>query len=277
MLNDAEDIAAQIANRLSRDIDDLTAAFGPPDPHRVRWCAIDDVLPESFAEEAFHDLPALPEMVRRADDKERKYVTANIDKLNETVRRLVIALNSPKIANVVARIMGKRELQTDTLLYNGGVTVMAPGDFMRPHLDNSHDFNRSRRREVVLLFYISPHWEDRYGGALSVWPNARKNGPTPIAFRPNRLVIMETTDDSWHSVDPIIGPMPRANVIAYYYASPADKSPVRLTHFAAWPNEPIRNALFQAEFHMRNFVARLGVRRPTKNKHVYEAASTTAM
>jgi Rps23 Pro-64 3,4-dihydroxylase Tpa1-like proline 4-hydroxylase len=54
-------------------------------------------------------------------------------------------------------------------LYNGGITKMMPGDFMCPHLDNSHNYDRTQRRAVVLLYYMSPQWREDYGGALELW------------------------------------------------------------------------------------------------------------
>lgn len=83
---------------------------------------------------------------------------------------------------------------------------------------------------------------------------------------------METTDHSWHSVSKVTGPIPRANVIAYYYAPRGEACPVRLTHFAAWPGEPVRHALFSAEFRLRSLAARLGATRFRKNRHVYAGA-----
>lgn len=273
------DLSRCVSQRLTQDETALRNAFGAPSAQRVRWCVVDDVFPESVPEQAYRELPPLGAMLRREDLKERKYVTANIDTLKPMLQSLVLAFNRQDIADVVARIMGKPNLEVDTQLYNGGITMMTPKDFMRPHLDNSHDYARQRRREVVLLYYFSPYWEPEFGGDLAAWDDERRRGPTPIAFKPNRLVIMETTDRSWHSVSPIVGPLPRVNVISYFYAPRTETHPVRLTHFAAWPNEPVLHAAFSAEFQMRSLAARLGAARFRKNQHVYAsggAAEDTA-
>lgn len=179
-MQDFAAVAACLADRLRAEAPRLCAAFGPTRPGHVRWCAIDEVLPQALSERAFAELPALPHMLRLQDAKERKCVTADVDALKPTLQALVRAFNDPQLAPVVAQIMGKRALETDAQLYNGGVTVMLPGDFMRPHPDNSHDYNRARRREVVLLYYSRRIGMRR---SAAIWrPGMTIAGPGPQRF-----------------------------------------------------------------------------------------------
>jgi 2OG-Fe(II) oxygenase superfamily len=153
---------------------------------------------------------------------------------------------------------------------------MVPGDFMCPHLDNSHDYDRKRQRAVALIYYLSPNWNDSYGGSLELWGEDRNSAPKAVEFRGNRLVVMETTDHSWHAVQPIVGPMPRVNLIAYFYAPSTVQRPLRLTRFAAWPAHPVQALLFNAEFHLRSLVARFAGHRLRFNRHVYAGAALSA-
>ena len=217
-------------------------------------------------------MPLLTSMVRRQNLKERKYVTAQLNQLGKSIVSLVTAFNNQDVADAIAGIMGKPRLEIDSRLYNGGITAMVPGDFMCPHLDNSHDHDRVRRREVVLLYYFSPHWRSGYGGDLELWDNDGTASPRAVEYKRNRLVVMETTDHSWHSIRPIVGPMPRVNVTSYYYAPRSEQSPLRLTRFASWPEQKMRGMLFRGEFHMRSLaVQALGGRRLRPNLHAYSA------
>jgi hypothetical protein len=257
-----------IAARLREEAPALRAEFGDPRPGRVRSFALDDLLPREVLDAALAAMPTLPAMLRRANSKERKFVCARLETLEGPVRDVVNAMNQPEIAAAVAGITGMPVLETDPLLYNGGITCMLPGDFMCPHLDNSHDHARRRRREVVLLTYLSPHWREDYGGHLMLWQDGRKGPLEPVSYRSNRLVVMETTDASWHAVTPITGPMPRINVTTYFYAPAAVHHPVRLTRFAAWPGHALRQAMFDGEFALRSVANLAGARRFLPNRHV---------
>jgi hypothetical protein len=262
-----------LVERLESQAAELKAQFDAPGAGRIRCCWLDDVLPGDLVVAAHRELPRLCDMVRRRNMKERKFVSANLDALSGPIRDLVRAFAQQPLADVVAKIMGAAVLEPDPHLYNGGITAMLPGDFMCPHLDNSHDYGRVRRREVVLLYYFSPFWNAGYGGDLELWDQLHGASGRVIEFRPNRLVIMETTSRSWHSIRPIGGPIPRASLTTYFYAPTTEKAPLRLTRFASWPGQPVRRMLFTGEFHMRSLTARLtGIR--TANRHSYRPVTS---
>lgn len=275
MLADAGAVSATIAARLEAEADRLTAAFDAAESGGVRYCWLDSLLPDDVMLAAFSLLPALAGMVRLKTLKERKFVTAELDALAEPIRHLVMALNSRAVADIVARIIGVPFLETDPKLYNSGITAMVPGDFMCPHLDNSHDYDRTRRRAVALIYYMAPFWRDDYGGSLELWGSDWRAQPRSVDFRGNRLVIMETTDRSWHSVQPILGPLPRVNAISYFYAPSTERHPLRLTRFAPWPGHRVQELLFSAEFHLRSLAARLAGGRMRFNRHLYTGAGST--
>jgi len=266
-------LAALLTSRLAAETSRLAAQFGTRAEGRVRCCWLDDVLPVAALEAANAGLPPLAAMLRRADEGERKYVCADLDGMGPPLRELIGAFARQPVADAVAAIMGMERLETDERLYNGGLTVMLPGDFMRPHLDNSHDYDRRRRRHVVLLFYLSPDWGSEYGGHLQLWPLTTRGAPETVPFRPNRLVIMETGEHSWHSVQPIIGPVPRNSLTTYFYAPASEHAPLRVTRFTGWPGEPIRSLWFSGRFHLRNAAARAVGRCLVRNRHAYRPRS----
>jgi Rps23 Pro-64 3,4-dihydroxylase Tpa1-like proline 4-hydroxylase len=86
-----------------------------------------------------------------------------------------------------------------------------PGDFLNPHIDNSHDGERKRYRRLNLLYYVSPDWKIENGGNFELWDDERINQKTLTALT-NRLVVMETNKISWHSVSPVTTDRPRCCV-----------------------------------------------------------------
>jgi hypothetical protein len=266
--------AAQLSGRIAGRLEDASAAlrddFGPAEAGLARCCWIDDLLPPDVLAAALDALPPLDGMIRRANAMERKYVTAQLDRLAPPLRGLITAFQDQRVADAVAGIIGRPRLETDPLFYNGGITAMLPGDFMSPHLDNSHDYGRQRRRDVVLLYYLTPHWQDGFGGQLEVWDAALRRPHRVVPYRRNRLVLLETTEHSWHAIRPVRGPLPRLNLTTYFYAPQEAAWPIRLTRFQPWPGHPLRRLLFNGEFRLRSTAARLlGGTRRLANPHVY--------
>ncbi len=263
------EISRIVVTRLRSDEKRLKEVFNQPG-HNIRCCWLDNLLPSEILDEAFAGLPEPRTMLRRQSLKECKYVSAALDQLSPAIRTLIAAFNDQEIADVAAALMGGSRLEIDPCFYNGGITMMMPGDFMSPHLDNSHNYDRTQRRAAVLLYYISPPWRAGYGGALELWDDGLGTKPRVIAHEPNRLVILETTEHSWHAVQPVTGPQPRINLTTYYYAPKTEIAAPRLTRYTSWPGQTVRGLYFDADFYLRTLALRLlGGSRPVRNSHAF--------
>ena len=129
----------------------------------------------------------------------------------------------------------------DSRLYAGGITMMTRGDFLNPHIDNSHDGERKLYRMLSLLYYVTPDWKPEYGGSLELWDDAVKKAVViPSLF--NRLVIMETNRHSWHSVNPVRSDGWRCCVSNYYFSehSPDGSDYFHVISFSARPDQTFR-------------------------------------
>jgi Rps23 Pro-64 3,4-dihydroxylase Tpa1-like proline 4-hydroxylase len=138
----------------------------------------------------------------------------------------------------VRQITGIEGLEADPELYAGGISLMGKGDFLNPHIDNSHDARRARYRRLNLLYYISPDWKLPNGGNLELW-DERVLRPMVIESRFNRLVVMETNRTSWHSVNPIRVEQDRCCVSNYYFStrSPESRPYYHVTSFLGRPDQ----------------------------------------
>ena len=225
----------------------------------MRYCAIDNLLPDDLILAAFSLLPALAGMVRLKNLKERKFVTAELDTLAEPIRHLIMALNSRVVADIVARIIGVPVLETDPKLYNSGITAMVPGDFMCPHLDNSHDYDReapARRRADLLSVAVL---------AQQLWRRSRAVGQRPPRRAARGRVPRQSPGH--HGDDRSIlafGAADRRDRCRVSTRSPTttrrapSSDPLRLTRFAPWPGHRAQELLFNAEFQLRSLAARFG-------------------
>jgi hypothetical protein len=80
---------------------------------------------------------------------------------------------------------------------------MVRKSFLNPHLDNSHDARQTHYRVLNSLYYMTPDWREEYGGNLELWDRGVGQPQRTIVSKFNRLVLMETTRTSWHSVSPV--------------------------------------------------------------------------
>ena len=62
--------------------------------------------------------------------------------------------------------------------------------------------NRDKYRVLNLLYYVTPDWQQEYGGKLELWDGLQQPCRT-IHSKFNRLVIMVTNKTSLHSVSKI--------------------------------------------------------------------------
>ena len=135
--------------------------------------------------------------------------------------------------------------------------MMFKGDFLNPHIDNSHDSERNRYRRLNLLYYVSPNWNLENGGNFELWDKEKTNQKTLIA-KTNRLVVMETNKTSWHSVSKVLTDKPRCCVSNYYYSkkSPDSTDYFHVTSFSGRPDEKITRLISVADNALRNFFSK---------------------
>ena len=248
-----------MVERLERDASTLAASFASPAaPVPTRYVAIDDFLPESIAREFYPCFPPASKMRRLASFREQKHTFKQLDEVPAPLKDVTLAIQDPALVAAVERITGMRRQVPDARLYAGGITVMARGDFLNPHIDNSHDSERRLYRTLNLLYYVTPGWMPEFGGNLELWDGAVTT-PVVIPSRFNRLVIMETNRRSWHSVSPVRQDGQRCCVSNYYFSEQPPEGTehyFHVTSFSARPEQTLRRWMAAADN-----LARMGLRR----------------
>lgn len=247
-----------------------TAAISRAECVGAGCLVVDDLLPEQVCRRIADAFPQPSDMIRKADLKERKSVQARMGLCDPAVSEAVFAFQHPDVVEAVSAITGVAGLQPDPNLYAGGISSMQCGDYLRPHLDNSHDRERKRWRALNLLYYVSPDWAAEDGGHLQLWPQGVSGDPITIECRFNRLVIMPTDSASWHSVSEVRSDKRRLCVSNYFFT---DERPVRssrphLTTFRAEPGQPISDLVLRADGLVRDLARRVVGQRPMPTRHI---------
>lgn len=238
----------------------------------IQWFAIDNLLPMDMALAVRAAFPDPATMRERKTIREHKFVTSQMDKHPPQGEEALFAFHDPRVVEAVSKITGMQALEADPELYAGGLSLMAKGHFLNPHLDNSHNNSRSLYRVLNLLFYVSPEWRLENGGNLELWPEGTGGDPVVVLSAFNRLVVMTTGPESWHSVSEVTADSSRCCVSNYYFS----KHPVgeqeyfRVTSFRGRPEQPVRDLVLRADSAVRHGIRAVFPQGLSRTTHIYE-------
>jgi len=266
-----EVLAQQICERLDKELPRLSQQWQSSAP--INHFYIDDVLPAEWAREIRAAFPDGNSMSLKKSLRELKYVAAQMNRYQPLLEEIIYAFQQPGVLDRVAKITQLRGLEPDAQLYAGGISLMAPGHFLNPHVDNSHDMQRQRYRALNLLYYVSPDWEERNGGNLELWPKGPKEQQITVVSRFNRLAVMVTHELSWHSVSANASTADRCCVSNYYFSKhpiASDGDYFHVTSFRGRPEQPVRDLILRADASLRQFLRRLFPAGVKRNPHYYD-------
>ncbi len=249
--------AAGIAFRLSQESERLALEFGQAG--RIPSTYIDNLLPEAEVTEAYREFPDSSKMRYQNTIREKKYTLKDL-KTYPVIEEMLYAFQEPEVLSEISRITGIRTLLADPMLYAGGISRMDHGNFLEPHLDNSHDVERKHYRVLNLLYYITPDWTHESGGNFELWDTGPEGKPREIVSAFNRLLIMATHDSSWHSVNQVREKRPRCCISNYYFSpDPLNHPYFHVTSFRGRPEQPIRDLALRLDAKLR-----MGLRKVVK-------------
>ena len=186
-----------------------------PFPHLV----IDDAVNQQWLTDAYDAWPSADNEGWKQQQRGKRCMSDR-DKIPLPLLGIIDWLNGPEVITQLKRLSGISDLIADHNLSGGGLHEIEPGGSLGMHVD----FNRlaTRYRRVNVLLYLNPGWKDEWGGHLLLW-DLPKNAVEKRKIAPvfNRLVIFESTDQSWHGhPTPLLSPdgVFRRSIATYYYS-----------------------------------------------------------
>ena len=263
-------LAQSIQARLESQREQLTHQWQTSGP--INHCVLDDLLPEATARAIGNAFPSSDRMVLKSSLRELKYVAAQMDQHDPLLEESIYAFQLPRIVELIHEITGLQALEPDEHLYAGGISLMTRGQFLSPHIDNSHDKFRSRYRVLNLLYYVSPDWNAADGCNLELWPDGPRGKPVTIVSKFNRLVVMATHSGSWHSVSGNRVARNRCCVSNYYFSPEpiGGTDYFHVTSFRGRPEQPLRDLVLRGDIWLRMAVRKLFPRGIRENPHFYD-------
>ncbi|CAM1363841.1 2OG-Fe(II) oxygenase [Tenacibaculum litopenaei] len=267
-----KDLAQYITAQLQKHQERLASQYAQT-KSGIGYFVLDDLLPESLVLEVYKAFPVEGEtVIRKKNFREFKHVAYQMDAYENLLEELIYAFQEPAVVQCIGAICEKLDCLPDQYLYAGGLSVMKEGNYLHPHLDNSHDKDRNRWRVFNLLYYVSPDWALENGGNLELWPAGVQGDPITLVSRFNRLVVMATHDTSWHSVSKVAVRAPRCCVSNYYFSEVPIHASDRfhITTFRARPGATGLDFLMRLDNGLRNGLRSLFKKGVRENPHQYK-------
>ncbi len=216
-----------------------------PSPHIY----LADFLEEDVARVLARDFPhhAAPGWIYYKHHNENKLGMTLRSMFPAITGKVVDELNSPEFVDWLSDLTGITGLISDPALDGGGLHQATRGGFLNLHADfTAHHYQKNWRRRVNLIVYLTPNWQDEWGGALEFWNSASKARVARYPSLFNHAVIFNTDDRSLHGFpDPLQCPENTArNSLALYYYTVEDKPRLvmRATDYHARPGDSRKKA-----------------------------------
>jgi Rps23 Pro-64 3,4-dihydroxylase Tpa1-like proline 4-hydroxylase len=265
---DTDTLCKIIVDKLESNCDQISEQFFAHNINTsTKFFILDDILPEEVTLDIYKNFPNKDTYYFRDTFREKKFTFALLDSIeNPILDNITNAFQMDSVIKVIERITKIQHLEGDSSLYASGLSRMDLGHFLNPHIDNSHDANRKKYRRLNLLYYVTPEIQESDGGNFELWDKKVIN-PFKIPAKFNRLVVMETTKHSWHSVDHICSNIERCCVSNYLFSnnSPENYDYYHVTSFLGRPDERLKRVYGVLDNFLRNtFVKITGISRGKK-------------
>jgi hypothetical protein len=230
------------------------------------FVTVDSFLDHAFAKELAAAYPSFEAALAKgktfkAVNEKKKIQITDTGRFPEPVAKLNELLAAPAFLADLSYVTGIPNLLADSELIGGGMHMTGPGGRLDVHVDFNYIEKRKLHRQLNLLLYLNPVWDESWGGHIQLWDKDVKKCEHSFLPVLNRCVIFQTNEISYHGVNPVTpaAPYPRISFATYYYTREAPsnwKGDVHSTIFRARPQERLRKyVLMPAELMQRRILS----------------------
>ena len=211
--------------------DDASSHYQCAEP--FSHCVIDNFFEESIASSIANEFPAYDSQFldSYSNEIEDKKLVNHWNRFGPSTYQAFSYLCSSDFTNKLRCFTKSSEtLVADSGLHGGGIHMHKNGGKLNVHMDYSVHPKLKLQRKLNILVYMTPEWDQSWGGFLGLYDNKSKEKPGLLveAIIPifNRAVIFDVTMNSWHGLPvPIDCPEDTSrNSLAVYYLQNPDQS-----------------------------------------------------
>ena len=197
---------------------DAPNAAGYTDP--VRHFVIDRFISQGEVEACAAEVTQdSGEWVKYWNPSEKKLACNDYDAFGPSCATMIDYMQGEEFIDLLSKSFEISPLQSDPLLHGGGIHVSGNGGMLSVHLDYAkHPRLPLLERRLNAILYLTPYWQDEWGGATVF---TKPDGKTVVARvypKPGRLLVFATNDLSYHGVEPVTCPegINRITLATYY-------------------------------------------------------------
>ncbi len=243
-----------LINPLDKDALRKQFRSAKPFPHLV----IDNFLEPSFLRQVVEAYPSFDRAwadakgTRDAFDalnEKLKVQVSDAERFPGPVKQLHDALASKAFLDDLTEVTGIEDLRADPAMRGGGMHLTGPRGRLDVHIDFNYSEELKMHRRLNILVYLNEDWDEAWGGAVELWDREVKNCEVSVMPALNRCVLFETSDISFHGVQPVTCPPGhgRISFAGYYYTEQPHQSwngEHHSTVFKARPDEALRDLVW---------------------------------
>jgi len=192
---------------------------------------IDDFFLPEVADQLVKEFPDYDSTVWNAhylNPIENKKACNHWDKFPKITYAAFHYLCGAGFENIVSEITGNQGVQADVGLHGGGWHAHTTSGKLNVHLDYSIHPKLQLERHYNLIVYITPDWNQSWGGGLELWDHDEDGTPNrlhvTVENRFNRAVLFDTTQYSWHGLPRDLAcpeGIMRRSMAVYYVTEPS--------------------------------------------------------
>jgi hypothetical protein len=156
----------------------------------VPWIALDNFLPDDLFQSIQNGIDEIPKHLWSEFTRNGSYMLeCNNFKYSPNIRELVLNLNSGEFLNWLEGITGLNKLVPDPHLIGAGLMRCFTGHSLKLHTDFNWNEQIHLNRALSIILYLSPEWDESWGGHLEFWDFKKTECLHRIEPKPNRLLI----------------------------------------------------------------------------------------
>ncbi len=189
---------------------------------------IDDFLPPDILKSVQEEFPDFDSDIWHQYNNpiEVKKTCNNWNSFPQATYKLFHSLCDRNLIERIEDITQLYGLIPDYGLHGGGWHCHRRGGKLNLHQDYSMHPKLNRERKLNLILYLTPDWQEEWGGHLELWEGDETKPSslfTKVLPKENRAVIFDTTQNSWHGLpEPLNCPegVYRKSIAVYYLQMP---------------------------------------------------------
>jgi hypothetical protein len=180
---------------------------------------------------------------RYKHQNENKLGLAKRSQFPPLLGEVVDELNSQEFVEWLSELTGISGLVSDEMLEGGGLHQSGTGGFLNVHTDfSNHHYHKHWRRQINLILYLNPNWQEEWGGALELWDCQMQHCVAKVPPLFNEALIFRTDEISYHGFpEPLRCPPleSRKSLALYYYTVEGAEVKTRSTNYRSRPEDGV--------------------------------------